>query len=65
MEVNLSEITSVVSLPRNDKQQKNLSWTDNLSVQELLDVIASTIADEYIRIAKQNPETFSNNGGLK
>ncbi len=41
-------------------QPINLSWADNLSVQELLDVAASIIADEYISIAKQNPETFSN-----
>ena len=46
-------------------QPINLSWADNLSAQELLDVVASIIADEYICIAKENPETFSNKGGLK
>jgi len=41
------------------------NWMDNPSVQKLLDTIASIIADEYIQIAKQNPDTFSNNGGKK
>jgi hypothetical protein len=41
------------------------SWMDNPSVQKLLDTIASIIADEYIQIAKQNPDTFLNNGGSK
>ena len=35
------------------------------SVQHLLDVISSIIAEEYIMIAKQNPETFQNDGGTK
>jgi hypothetical protein len=43
----------------------NLNWADNLSVQELLDVVASIIADEYIEIAKKNEDVFSNKGGLK
>ena len=46
-------------------QPINLSWTDNLSVQELLDVVASIIADDYIEIAKKNKDVFSNKGGLK
>ena len=43
----------------------SLNWTDNCSVQELLDVVVSIIADEYIQIARQNPDIFSNNGGKK
>ncbi len=46
-------------------QQTNLNWADNLSVQELLDVVASIIADEYIEIAKENKDVFLNKGGLK
>lgn len=46
-------------------QQESFAWNDNPSVQKLLDVISSIIADEYIQIAKQNPETFSNKGGSK
>lgn len=43
----------------------SLSWIDNLEVQELLDVMISIIAEEYIEIARQNPDIFSNKGGLK
>lgn len=43
----------------------SLNWTDNSSVQKLLDVVVSIIAEEYIQIAKQNPEIFRNNGGKK
>jgi len=42
-----------------------LNYTDNPSVQKLLDIIANIIADEYIEKAKQNPEIFLNNGGKK
>jgi len=42
-----------------------LNWTDNCSVQELLDIVVSIIAEEYIQIAKQNPDIFSHNGGKK
>ena len=48
-----------------ETQPINLSRQDNLSVQELLDVVASIIADEYIEIAKKNEDVFSNKGGLK
>jgi len=43
----------------------NLSWIDNSSIHKLLDVVAFIIAEEYIQIAKQNPDIFSNNGGNK
>jgi len=46
-------------------QSISLNWTDNRSVQELLDVVVSIIAEEYIQIAKQNPEIFRNNGGKR
>ena len=46
-------------------QPISLSWMDNPSVQKLLDVLVSIIAEEYIQIAKQNPEIFSDNGGKK
>jgi len=51
-------IASAPTVPSNDTKE-SLNWKDNLSVQKLLDVIASIIADEYIQIAKQNPEVFS------
>ncbi len=46
-------------------QPTSLSWIDNPSVQRLLDVVVSIIAEEYIQIAKQNPDLFSENGGTK
>jgi len=46
-------------------QPTSLSWIDNPSVQELLDVVISIMADEYIQIAKKNPDIFSSNGGKK
>jgi len=39
-------------------EQKKLNWQDSLPIQHLLDVISSIIAEEYIMIAKQNPEVF-------
>ncbi len=43
----------------------SLNWSDNPSVKKLLDVVVSIIAEEYIQIAKQNPDLFSDNGGKK
>ena len=43
----------------------SLIWIDNPSVQKLLDVVVSIMAEEYIQIAKQNPDLFSDNGGKK
>ena len=40
-------------------------WVDNDSVQRLLDVVVSIVAEEYTQIAKQNPEIFRSNGGKK
>jgi hypothetical protein len=45
---------------RNDIER--LSWKDSLAIQELLNVISQIIADEYITIAKENPETFTTGG---
>ncbi|HDY69274.1 hypothetical protein LCGC14_2221270 [marine sediment metagenome] len=46
-------------------QATSLSWSDSASIQKLLDVVVSIIAEEYIQIAKQNPDLFSDNGGKK
>jgi hypothetical protein len=43
----------------------SLSWKDSPPVQRLLDVICSILAEEYIMIAKQNPEIFQNQGVAK
>ena len=65
MESKLLNKIEIASPPKADRNNIVFNWMDNPSVQKLLDIIASIIADEYIRIAKQNPDTFSNNGGLK
>ncbi len=36
----------------------HFNWKDSPSVQRLLDVISSILAEEYIATAKQNPEVF-------
>jgi len=59
MEITQVKKTSGITKPT------SLSWIDNPSVQKLLHVMVSIIAEEYIQIVKQNPEIFSNNGGKK
>lgn len=46
---------------KTETQSIGLNYTDNPSVQKLLDTIANIIADEYIEKAKQNPEIFLDN----
>jgi len=58
--MNILEIVSAPALPRKNEQKK-LNWQDSLPIQHLLDVISSILAEEYITIAKQNPEVFLNN----
>ena len=43
-------------------QPTSLGWIDNSSVQKLLDVVVSIIAEENIQIAKQNHDLFSDIG---
>ena len=33
-------------------------WKDNLSIQKLLDVIAAILSEEYISVARDNPNLF-------
>lgn len=51
--------------PQTKNQQKDFTWIDNPGIQRLLDVISSIIANEYIKVAKQNPDIFKNDGGKK
>ncbi len=41
------------------KEKVSFNWQDSSAVQKLLDIITSIIAEEYITVAKQNPEAFS------
>ena len=36
----------------------SLKWINNQEIQELLDVVISIIAEEYIEIATHNPDIF-------
>ena len=53
-------ITKVEKDIKQNTQPVNLNWEENPSVQKLLDVVVSIIAEEYIQIAKQNQDVFSN-----
>jgi len=57
----------IAQVEKNSKRTQpiSLNWSDSPSVQKLLDVVASIIAEEYIQIAKQNPDLFSDNGGKR
>lgn len=52
---NKKEITSAPSVLRKDRK---LDWHSNANVKNLLDVVSSIIAAEYIEIAKKNKEIF-------
>ena len=58
---------AIAQVKENSKttQPISLSWIGSPSVQKLLDVVVAIIAEEYIQIAKQNPDLFSDNGGKK
>lgn len=38
----------------------DFNWLDNPSVKNLLDTITSILAEEYVKIAKDNAEVFAN-----
>ncbi|MFH1094073.1 MAG: hypothetical protein V1739_08000, partial [Candidatus Omnitrophota bacterium] len=50
---------SIVSQVNKVKKPVYLNWQDDPAVQKLLDVVVGILAEEYIEIAKQNPEIFS------
>lgn len=55
-----------IAVAQNIKKPINLNWKGNPSIQKLLDVVVSILAEEYIQIAKQNSDVFSSkNGDLK
>ncbi len=41
---------------------EKLSWKDSTAVQKVLDTICQILAEEYCRIAKDNPEMFCQKG---
>jgi len=58
--MNILEIASPPQILAGRKdEQKKLNWQDSLPVQRLLDIISSILAEEYIMIAKKNPDVFA------
>jgi len=55
-------ITRAISQTDSLNNRPKLNWTDNPEVKELLDIIASIIAEEYIEIAKNNQNVFIKGG---
>jgi len=46
---------------KNDEEIDHIisfNWVDNSTVRNLLDIVISIIADEYIETARQNPDIF-------
>jgi len=59
--------SSVTEIKQNiiEKEHVNFCWKDSLPIQHLLDVISSILAEEYIMVAKQNPDVFLKHGDSK
>ena len=47
------------------KENFLFSWKGSPPIQHLLDAISSILAEEYVTIAKQNPEVFLGQGKIK
>ena len=44
--------------PKEENFQISLNWKENPPSKKLLDAIVATLTEEYIEIAKQNPDIF-------
>jgi len=53
-------IKQAIQQIKNPTQPINFNWADNPAVKNLLDVISSILAEEYVEIAKRNRDVFSN-----
>lgn len=63
IKVFMSELTLIENQKKvSQKEEISFNWQGSLSIQRLLDVISSILAQEYIAIAKQNPEVFKTRG---
>ena len=45
-------------------QPMRLAWAEDPAVKQLLDVVASILAEEYVQTVKQHPGEFSRNGNV-
>ena len=55
-------LTAAPKVELKEKLPHQLSWKDSVAVQKVLDAICQILAEEYCRIAKENPETFTTGG---
>jgi len=55
---NMSPSSIIEANNKTTKFTVNFSWKDTPPIQHLLDVISSILADEYITVARQNPDVF-------
>jgi hypothetical protein len=53
------------SITSENLEKVTLDWKNSASVQRLLDVVSSILAEEYIAIAKQNPGVFIQKGAQR
>ncbi len=45
-------------------QPEGLNWAKDPAVKQLLDVLASILAEEYVQTVKRHPGEFSRNGDV-
>lgn len=57
--MNLPVLIKTKECTNQNKESINLDWIDNNSVKNILDVISTIIAEEYIQVARQNQNIFS------
>ena len=57
----MNELT-VIEKQGNSNQEFSFDWKNSSSIKQLLDVIASIIAQEYIEVVRNNRELFAIKG---
>jgi hypothetical protein len=55
----MANLAKNLSNSKEENFQLDLNWKENPAVKKLLDAIASSLAEEYIETAKQNPDIFT------
>ena len=55
-------LTNAIKTELEQNASQQLSWKNSVAAQKLLDTISQILAQEYCRIAKDNPEIFCQKG---
>ncbi len=55
----MANLATNIPDPNEKDFQLDLNWKANPAAKKLLDAIVSTLAEEYIETAKQNPDIFT------